>query len=151
MKNERLEKILELVTHYDIDTQEMLIQKLQEQGYSVTQTTVSRDIRQLGLVKGIGANGVYKYIIQNSKKPASSFNSASVITDSVESIEDAQNIIVIKTHSGMANPVAICIESMAIPHLVGSVAGDDTIIIVLKHESFAKDTVRYLKNAFKVQ
>ena len=88
--------------------------------------------------------------MQNTKKPSSSFNSSSVITDSVESIEDAQNIIVIKTHSGMANPVAICIESMSIPHLVGSVAGDDTIMIVIKHESYAKDVVRYLKTAFKV-
>ncbi len=150
MKNERLEKILELVTHYDIDTQELLIEKLREEGYSVTQTTVSRDIRQLGLVKGVGANGVYKYIIQNAKKPTQSFTGASVITDSVESIEDAHNIIVVKTHSGMANPVAICIESMSIPHLLGSVAGDDTIVIVIKHEMYAKDVVRFLKSTFKV-
>ena len=101
MKNARQQKILEIIEQYDIDTQDALIKKLNEQGFNVTQTTVSRDIRQLNLVKGVSPTGEYKYVApgatygKESKIPI--LNSA--ITDSVLKIEAAGNILVVKTFS----------------------------------------------------
>ena len=134
MKNARQQKILDLIEKYDIDTQETLIKYLRECGYNVTQTTVSRDIRQLNLVKGISADGSYKYIAPGSVATRENnvpiLNSA--ITDSIAKIEAACNIVVVKTFSGMANAIAVCIDSLHHNDIVGSVAGDDTILLVVK-------------------
>ena len=139
MKNARQQKILELIEKYDIDTQEMLIQKLREEGFNVTQTTASRDIRQLNLVKGTTSYGAYKYIAPGShiagdgRMPV--LNSA--ITDAVIKIEAAGNIVVVKTFSGMANAIAVCVDALAHDDIVGCVAGDDTILLVVKSEDIA--------------
>ena len=132
MKNARQRKILELIEQYDIDTQDTLIQRLSEAGIETTQTTISRDIRQLQLAKGITARGTYKYVLPELKKngPAPVLNSA--ITDSILKIETAENIIVIKTLAGMANPIAVCTDSLEYPEIVGCVAGDDTLLLVIK-------------------
>ena len=134
MKNARQQKILEIIAKYDIDTQDTLIKRLAEEGYTVTQTTASRDIKQLNLIKGVTANGTYKYIApgamvtNESKAPV--FNSA--ITDAVVSVEAAGHIVVIRTFSGMANAIAVCFDSLRRDDIVGSVAGDDTILLVVK-------------------
>ena len=139
MKNARQKKILELIEKYDIDTQDTLIKKLGEEGYVVTQTTASRDIRQLNLVKGTAANGAYKYIApgahmsKESKSPV--LNSA--ITDAVIKIEAAGNIVVVKTYSGMANAIAVCVDALAHDDIVGCVAVDDTILLVVKSAEIA--------------
>lgn len=149
MKNSRQEKILEIITKYEISTQEALIDKLLEQGIASTQTTISRDIRELKLIKGPTGRGTYKYVVPGSKKDNNVPVHNSALSDSVISIETAQNIVVIKTHSGMANAIAVCTENMHLPGVVGSVAGDDTILIVVKDNDLALATERELKRVFE--
>ncbi len=148
MKNSRQRKILELVEQYEIDTQETLIQRLAEAGIESTQTTVSRDIRQLGLAKGITERGTYKYVIPELKKTGTSPVLSNALTDSIIKIESAENIIVVKTLSGMANAVAVCIDSLEIEKIVGCVAGDDTILLVIKTSRDAENAEKSLKEAF---
>lgn len=150
MKNARQQKIIELIEKYDIDTQDTLIKKLSESGYNVTQTTISRDIRQLNLVKGVTAKGAYKYIVPTAAVKENSvpiLNSA--ITDSVTKIEAAGNIVVVKTFPGMANALAVCIDSIHHDDIVGSVAGDDTILLVVKDADRALELEVELKETFK--
>ncbi len=150
MKNARQQKILELIEKYDIDTQDTLIKRLAEAGYIVTQTTASRDIRQLNLIKGITAKGTYKYVapgsvmVKENKVPV--LNSA--ITDAVVKIEAAGNIVVIKTFSGMANAIAICFDALHREDIVGNVAGDDTILVVVKTPEGAISFERELRELF---
>ena len=151
MKNARQQKILDLIEKYDIDTQETLIKYLGECGYNVTQTTISRDIRQLNLVKGVSAGGSYKYVapgvaaVKETGIPI--LNSA--ITDSVVKIEAACNIVVVKTFSGMANAIAVCIDSLHNNDIIGSVAGDDTILLVVKDADRAVLIEAELRETFK--
>ncbi len=150
MKNARQQKILELIQKYDIDTQETLIKKLAEEGCVATQTTVSRDIRQLNLIKGISSNGNYKYIAPGSgfvsEKKAPVINSA--ITDAVVRVEAAGHIVVVRTYAGMANAIAVCIDSLNHDDIVGSVAGDDTMLLVVKTSDGAKALEGELRDIF---
>ena len=150
MKNARHQKILELIEIYDIDTQEMMIEKLREAGINATQTTISRDIRELKLVKGMSGKGEYKYVRPGIKKENNAPVLSSVLTDSVLKIEAAGNIVVVKTYSGMANAVAVCVDSLEKPHIVGSVAGDDTILLVVRSEDVAREVAKELKEVFLV-
>ena len=150
MKNARQEKILELIELYDIDTQETLIEKLCEIGINVTQTTVSRDIKQLQLVKGMTGKGTYKYVVPEKKKEANAPVLNSALTDSVVKIESAKNIVVVKTFPGMANALAVCVDTLEHPHIVGSVAGDDTILLVVKDDDTAVLVESKLKSVFGV-
>ena len=153
MKNARHQKILELIEKYDIDTQDTLIKKLAEEGYSVTQTTASRDIRQLNLIKGVSANGNYKYIApkvvigQENKTPV--FNSS--ITDAVIAVEAAGHLVVIRTFAGMASAIAVCFDSLRKDNIVGSIAGDDTILLVVKTSQGALDLEAELREIFKIK
>lgn len=150
MKNARQQKILELIKKYDIDTQDTLIKRLADEGYVVTQTTISRDIRQLNLIKGIASNGNYKYIAPGSgyggEKKGPVINSA--ITDSVIRVEAAGHIVVVKTYAGMANAIAVCVDSLHHDDIVGSVAGDDTILLVVKTSDGARALESELRNIF---
>lgn len=133
LKKARQEKILTLIRQHDIQTQEEMILRLEESGYPVTQATVSRDIRELNLVKGISPRGVYRYT-QSAKKETGAAKLSSVVTDSVTSVDYAGNMVVVKTYPGMASAVATCIDSMALPEVVGSIAGDDAIFLVVRDE-----------------
>lgn len=148
MKNARQQKILEIIEKYDIDTQETLITKLAEAGYNVTQTTVSRDIRQLNLVKGVSSVGTYKYVAPTASKETNIPVLNSAITDSVTKIDSAGNIVVVKTYSGMANAIAVCVDSIHHDDIVGSVAGDDTILLVVKTAEYAELLAAELKETF---
>jgi len=150
MKNARQQKILELIEKYDIDTQETLIDHLQNEGISVTQTTVSRDINQLKLVKAVTASGGYKYIIPDVKRESNRTVMNSALTDAVIKIVAAKNIVVIKTLSGMANAIAVCVDSLSHDDIVGCVAGDDTIIIVTQEDEIAREMTEKLRDAFKL-
>ena len=150
MKGLRQQKILEIIRNYDIDTQEALIAKLAEAGYSVTQTTISRDINQLKLVKAVTASGAYKYIVPDVKRENNRTVMNSALTDAVTKIEAARNIVVVKTLSGMANAIAVCVDSLNHNEIVGSVAGDDTIIIVTKDDDVAEAMAANLRTAFKL-
>ena len=148
MKNARQRKILELIEQYDIDTQETLIERLLEAGIETTQTTISRDIRQLQLAKGITERGTYKYVLPELKKAGATPVLNTALTDSIVKIEAAENIIVVKTLAGMANAIAVCIDSLDIDKLVGSVAGDDTVLLVIKTVKDALDVEIRLKETF---
>ena len=150
MKNARQQKILELSEKYDIGTQDTLIKKLEEEGFAVTQTTASRDIRQLNLVKGVTNKGTYKYVapgaILDNENRGPALNAS--ITDSVIKVEAAGNIVVVKTYSGLANAVAVYIDSQRNKNIVGCVAGDDTILLVVKTVEYALFLESDLKQAF---
>jgi transcriptional regulator of arginine metabolism len=148
MKNSRHKKILELIERYDIDTQESLIKRLNDEGFSVTQTTVSRDIKQLNLIKGITEMGTYKYTAPTTVKGDKTPVPTSAITEAVLSVEAAQNIVVVKTFPGMANAVAVCIDSLKHERIIGTVAGDDTILLVVKDNETAGHLENELASVF---
>ena len=139
MKSRRQEKIINLVTRYEIDTQEELIGMLRREGYDVTQATVSRDIRELKLTKVLTGRGSYRYTVssKNESVPSIKFNRA--LVNSILSVEYAINNIVIKTYPGLATAVATGLDSIDSTDILGCVAGDDTIIMVVKSENAAKD------------
>ena len=149
MKGARQEKILEIIEKFNISTQEELIEKLYEAGIFATQTTISRDIRQLGLVKGVGADGAYKYLTPKTRKNEGGVMK-NAISDSVLSVESAQNLVVVKTTPGMANAVAVGIDALDHPHVVGSVAGDDTLLLVMKDNESSLLVENILKTAFEL-
>lgn len=149
MKSARQEKILEVIQKFEISTQEALISKLAEFGFESTQTTISRDIRQLRLVKTPTGRGTYKYAAPKEPKEAAAPVHNSALTASVVKIEAAQNIVVVKTLSGMANAIAVCLDTLEIGEVVGSVAGDDTILLVMKDAHCALETERILKSEFE--
>lgn len=132
MKKSRHHKIKELVEQYEIETQEELADKLRESGYAVTQATVSRDIRELKLSKISMGDGRQKYTILIHSDHYLSDKYIRVLKDGYVSIDHAQNILVVKTVAGMAMAVAAAIDAMKLKEIVGSIAGDDTIMIVVR-------------------
>ena len=132
MKKGRQEKILELINKYDIETQEVLLAKLSEEGFEVTQATVSRDIRALKLSKVSCGNGRQKYVAVKQDDTHLSAKYSRVLKDGFVSMDKAQNILVIKTVSGMAMAVAAAVDAMEMEEIVGSIAGDDTIMAAIR-------------------
>ncbi len=147
MKKGRQEKILELITKYEIETQDDLMDMLMIEGYKVTQATVSRDIRDLDLVKVAAAGGTYKYVVSHISKSGTGGVSLlrNPIVDTVTGITCAQNIIVVKTTPGMAQAVATFIDRMPDSGILGCVAGDDTIMIVTPDNDSAISSVERLR------
>ena len=148
MKNVRQQKILELIEKYDIDTQDTLITKLRELGFNVTQTTVSRDIKQLNIVKSVSSKGTYKYVAPGIRKDEGAPVLSSAITDSVIKISAAGNIVVVKTYTVMANAIAVCVDSLYHESVIGSVAGDDTILLVVADADAASQLAFELREKF---
>ena len=132
MKTKRQTKMLELIKKHDIETQEELSDYLQKEGYQVTQATVSRDIRELKLTKVAMSNGRQKYAALTEANEDLSENYTRVFRDAFVSMDMAQNILVIKTVSGMAMAVAAAIDAMHLHEIVGCIAGDDTIMCAVR-------------------
>ena len=132
MKTKRQTKMLELIKKHDIETQEELSDYLQKEGYQVTQATVSRDIRELKLTKVAMSNGRQKYAALTEANEALSEKYTRVFRDAFVSMDMAQNILVIKTVSGMAMAVAAAIDAMHLHEIVGCIAGDDTIMCAVR-------------------
>ena len=132
MKSNRHQKIVELVEHYEIETQEDLADKLRQEGFQVTQATVSRDIRALKLSKVSCGKGRQKYVVLKHEENHLSAKYIRVLKDGFVSMDKAQNILVIKTVSGMAMAVAAAIDAMKMEEVVGSIAGDDTIMAAVR-------------------
>ncbi|MBQ7411305.1 MAG: arginine repressor [Clostridia bacterium] len=132
MKSSRQEKILEIISNRNIETQEELIDALREEGFAVTQATASRDIRQLKLLK-VMVEGVYKYVAPKKElNEFSEYNSA--LVSSIKEIRYALNNVVVKTVPGLAQAVAAGIDTLQEVDILGCVAGDDTIIVVTSSE-----------------
>ena len=140
MKIGRHAKILELIQKNEIGTQEELSAKLEQEGYHVTQATVSRDIKELKLVKKSGKNGVYRYEI-----PAADIPKQNIFIDTVTDIDYAVNTVVIKCHNGMAQAACAALDSMKYENIVGTIAGDDTIFVLMRTESDADNLVKTFK------
>ena len=139
MKVKRHNKILEIIQNYNIETQEELIDKLKLAGFDVTQATVSRDIRELKLLKQMSDMGTYKYVVPKENGNENQHVYSRALASSIKNVDSAYNDIVIKTYPGMANAVAVGLESLHEPNILGCVAGDDCIIIVCTDTESAVD------------
>ncbi len=136
----RQKAIINIITTENVSTQQELKEKLSENGFEATQATISRDIKELSLIKTVSIDGVYKYDIPNSIKDKGKSPGElliSIFNEAVISVNFAGNIVVIKCHTGMAQAVCAKLDSANFDSIVGTLAGDDTIFVVLKSESFA--------------
>lgn len=147
MKVSRHAKIIELISQYDIETQEELADRLNQAGFKVTQATVSRDIRDLKLTKMSVNGGKQKYVVLKPEEEGMSEKYIRVLKDGYISMDMAQNILVIKTVSGMAMAVAAAIDAMKWKEVVGSIAGDDTIMCAIRS---VEDTVEVMDKIRKI-
>ena len=140
MKAKRHAKILELIEEFDIDTQEELQDRLNQAGFTVTQATVSRDIKELRLIKTLSPNGNYRYTTHGEKEVVWTFRFKfhAIFAEAVNSIDYAQNLVVIKCYTGMANAACAALDSIRWDGLVGTIAGDDTILLVMKDTEAAQ-------------
>lgn len=139
MKNDRQAKILEIISSRDIETQSQLMEELQKRGIKSTQATLSRDIKQLRLVKEQAADGTYRYsAASRSENFGNEERLRTIFRESVTSFDMAQNIVVIKTLPGLANAAGSAIDSMDITGLVGTLAGDDTLFLAMRDTGAAE-------------
>ena len=150
MKNDRQNKILAIIAREDIDTQEGLLDRLQQEGIRCTQATISRDIKQLHLIKEPIGRGRYRYAVsihRNSLNVADQLRT--IFRESITSIDYAQNIVVIKTMAGLASAAAAAIDSMKVTYMVGSLAGDDTALLVMRDNEAAEIFCEEIKEMLK--
>lgn len=146
MKIKRHSKIIELINTYDIETQEELAQRLEDRGFVVTQATVSRDIRDLKLSKVVYGDGKQKYSLM-PKQDGISEKYLKILKEAFISMDMAQNILVVKTVSGMAMAVAAALDSLQMSEIVGCIAGDDTIMAAIRS---VDDTVTVMERIRKL-
>ena len=132
MKNRRQEKILELIRSENIDTQDLLLQKLKKAGFDVTQATVSRDIKSLKLIKVSTGEGGYKYAARSENDPKQTAKYMNIMKETITSLRCADNLIVVKTYAGMAQAACAAFDAVYHNRILGSIAGDDTIFIALE-------------------
>lgn len=147
MKTRRQAKILELIQRNDVETQEELSAYLVREGFQVTQATVSRDIRELKLTKIAMDNGKQKYAVITDADSGMMEKYARVLREGFISMDLAKNIVVIKTVSGMAGAVCAAIDAMKIQEMVGSIAGDDTIICIIRDD---EEAIKIMKKLRKI-
>lgn len=136
MKKKRQAEILAIIKENCIENQDMLIQRLSEKGYNVTQATVSRDINELGLIKSVSDEGVNCYS-QATRLHTGRFEN--IFQQSIISIDHAQNIVCLKCHSGLANAACATFDIMDLSYVVGTIAGDDTVFILVRTEKDAEN------------
>ena len=144
-KNNRQEAILQLIEQETIGTQEELMQKLASLGYSVTQATVSRDIKALKLVKSPVADGQYRYAAVKQEMQDISGKYYSILTSAVLHADFASNMVAIKCYSGMANAACAAVDHMNSERIVGTLAGDDTIFVLCRNEADAAEISRLMQ------
>lgn len=144
MKSLRQAKILELIKEHKFDTQEYLQQKLKECGFAVTQATVSRDIRELGIIKSEGDDGVYKYrAVEGRDSNGISGKFSVILKQTVYKVACANNLIVVKTYAGMGSAAGAAFDAMEFENVIGTLAGDDTLLIISNdNESAQKVTAK---------
>lgn len=149
MKGKRQEKILEIIRTNDIETQEELTKKLSEAGFSSTQGTISRDIRELKLTKVTGANGKQKYAPIQTEDIHVSNKYKRVLSEGILHMDNAENILVLKTVPGMAMACAAAIDSISLHGVLGCIAGDDTIMCVVKETSMVEEVMKEIDTIMK--
>lgn len=147
MKSKRQEKIIEIIGSRDIETQEELTAQLAKEGFPATQATVSRDIREMKLTKVATAEGRQKYSVMTGQSMEVLSKYQKVLATGIVSMDTAENIIVIKTVSGMAMAVAAALDNLEIPGLMGCIAGDDTIFCAAKNSRMAPEIIVNIRKA----
>lgn len=147
MKQKRHKEILRIISQKDIKTQEQLTEELKNDGFLVTQATVSRDIKEIGLIKLPLSDGSYKYAVTKEENNKNREHML-IFSRSVISIQSALHTIVIKCHSGMANAVAASLEAYIGHEFVGTIAGDDTLLIIMENPERAEEMAMQLRKMF---
>lgn len=133
MKAQRQAKIVEIISNTNVETQEQLLQALTDQGFSSTQATISRDIKELRIVKELTSLGTYRYCVpEKDAPPALSDRLNNIFRECVISVDYAENLVVIHTLPGMANAAASALDAMRSGAVLGTLAGDDTVVIVMR-------------------
>lgn len=145
MKSQRQSKILELIAQSPIETQEQLLCALEKSGFKSTQATISRDIKELRIVKELSGDGNYRYTV--SQNDSNSFFSRlnNIFHECVVKLDYAQNIVVIKTLPGLASAACSAVDGMEIAYVVGTIAGDDTGLIVMRDAEYAREFCEELR------
>ena len=138
MKTKRQAKIIEIISNTNVETQEQLLKALEEAGFTSTQATISRDIKELRIVKELTSLGTYRYSVsEKDAPPALTDRLNTIFRECVTSIDYAENIIVIHTLAGMANAAGAALDAMKINVVLGTLAGDDTVMIVMRDANSA--------------
>ena len=145
MKTRRHARILDLIGEYPIETQDEFLTRLKAEGYKATQATISRDIKDLRLVKTLGSDGKYRYVSAAKNSTDIRSNFSALFSTSVSSIDFAQNMVIIKTLSGMAQAVCAALDSVNYNSVLGTIAGDDTIFVVCRTDELAVNLTDELK------
>lgn len=150
MKSQRQAKILEIISNKNVETQEQLLAALQEAGFRGTQATISRDIKELRIVKELTSLGTYRYAT-SSNELSGTFSARlnAIFRECVVSFDYAQNIIVIRTLPGLASAAASAIDAMNMSAVVGSLAGDDTVMVVMRDVNTAATFCSEIRNLLK--
>lgn len=147
MKTNRHHKIIEIIQRKPVETQEDLAEALKSEGFKVTQATVSRDIKELRLVKIASGNNRYRYAVADEKLVTGNhFKKRRLFKDSVVNIDASENIIVVKTSPGAAQAVGLIIDNEGLDEIIGSVAGDDTILVIIKPKSAVSKIMEYFQS-----
>ncbi|MDD5016475.1 MAG: arginine repressor [Eubacteriales bacterium] len=141
MKQGRQGIILEVIDKYDVETQDELSAILKEKGYEVTQATISRDIKELKLVKVQSANGTYKYAASGKEQMGKLDVFKRVFRDTVISVEPAASLVVVRTMTGSANAAAEAIDELELDDVAGTIAGDNTIFVAVREEGMQKRVI----------
>lgn len=141
MKGNRQSLISEIITNQIIRTQEELAEALQERGISVTQATISRDIKEMHLVKGLSDDGSYRYLLGEQGDSGVSDRLIRMLMDSVVSMDSASNLIVVRTLSGSAHVAGEAIDNLKWPEIVGTIAGDNTILVIVRSQEYVAEII----------
>ncbi len=140
MKNDRQEKLLQIISEENIETQEQLLQRLEARGVRSTQATISRDIKQLHLIKEPTGFGTYRYAVSTHRTRLNFAEKLrNIFRECVLSVDYAQNLVIVKTMAGLASAAASALDGMENEEIVGSIAGDDTVLVVLRDTESAAD------------
>ena len=149
MKSKRHERILQLIVEEQITTQEELLSRLKASGFNVTQATVSRDIKELKLLKTLSEDGKYRYSVSAENSAGEMKDKyQSIMKQSIKGVDYAQNIAVLKCYEGMANAACAAVDMIFATEVVGTLAGDDTIFILLRNEEHAKKFTEAIKELY---
>ena len=149
MKSSRHQKILEIITEHEIETQEDLLRLLKEEGFSATQATISRDIKELRLTKRPDANGRAKYVHTRSSATSVSVRYEQILRESIVDVDYAINMVVVKCHTGLANAACAAIDAFEHSGIVGTIAGDDTVFILMRSEKNAAEFTQNMKSMYQ--
>ena len=146
MRISRQNKILELIETHEIETQDKLVNLLREHGYDVTQATVSRDIKELQLIKSLTPSGKYRYASSAQLEGVISDRLSNIFRETVKSTAYSGNIVLMKTLAGCANAAAETLDNLELDHVIGSVAGDNTILLVIDDPANSKEVIDRLNS-----